>query len=129
MGNIANQVHNKFKIFSSTLNKDNKIGSVATDIANFVKESQVAAKSIGAEYLESVGHLILTIGYRDDEPWYPVDVACISLGKIDTKDMNNFSRIENAMMEASSRLSNVICHELYITKNLELMMIFLIHKE
>jgi hypothetical protein len=127
MSQIAGQVHGKFKVFAGPLNEDNSIGTLASDISNFVREAGVAAKSIGVEYLESADRLIITLGYRDDEDGYPVKVTSVSLGKIEMLG-DDFSKLEQAMSEASTQHSNIICHELYITEEHDFMMIFMTHE-
>ena len=124
MSQIASQVHSKFKVFAGELDADKTIGPLAGQITKFVRESKVAAKSIGVEYMESAARLIITLGYRDDEPWYPVDVKCVSLGKIDALG-SDLAALEQAMSEAAQKHSNIICHELYITDDREFLMIFM----
>lgn len=128
MSEIIHQVHGKFKVFAGNLEADKTIGSLADEVARFVSESNVAAKSIGVEYLESAKRLILTIGYRDDEPSYPVKVTCVSLGKVNDVTGNDFSALEQAMMEASAQVKNIICHELYVTEDHDFLMVFLSHQ-
>ena len=124
MSQIQNQVHSRFKVFAGELDQNKTIGPLAGQITSFVKEAKVAAKSIGVEYIESAGRLIITLGYRDDEPWYPVDVSCVSLGKIDALG-SDFAALEQAMSEAAQKHSNIICHELYVTDDREFLMIFM----
>jgi hypothetical protein len=59
MGQIAEQVHGKFKVFAGALNADDTIGALAEEISGFVRDSKAAAKSIGVEYLESAERLII----------------------------------------------------------------------
>ena len=124
MSQIANQVHSKFKVFAGELDANKTIGPLAGEITSFVKEAKVAAKSIGVEYIESAARLIITLGYRDDEPWYPVEVACVSLGKIDALG-GDVAALEQAMSEAAQKQNNIICHELYVTDDREFLMIFM----
>lgn len=128
MSQIAEQVHGKFKVFAGPLHEDNTIGPLAADISQFVSESNVAAKSIGVEYLESADRLIITLGYRDDEPGYPVKVSSVSLGKIDALG-DDFAQLEGEMQKAGAQFPNIICHELYITDEHDFMMIFMTHEE
>ncbi|HEY9403676.1 MAG TPA: hypothetical protein VIQ24_13515 [Pyrinomonadaceae bacterium] len=128
MGRIAEQVHGKFKVFAGPLNADDTIGALADEISGFVRDSKAAAKSIGVEYLESAGRLIITLGYRDDEEAYPVKISSVSLGKIETLG-GDFDELERKMTEASARFSNIICHELYVTGDHDFMMIFMTHEQ
>jgi hypothetical protein len=126
MSQIASQVHNKFKVFAGDLQPDKTIGGLAETVAAFATENKIAAKSIGVEYLESAKRLIITLGYRDDEAGYPIKLHSVSLGKVDAAS-GNFSALEQAMAEASANLSNVICHELYVTDEQDFLMIFMTH--
>ena len=128
MGQIAEQVHGKFKVFAGPLNEDNTIGPLAEEVSRFVRESNAAAKSIGVEYLESADRLIITLGYRDDEAGYPVKLSSVSLGKIEALG-SDFAGLEQRMAEASAKFSNIICHELYVTDDHDFMMIFMTHGE
>ncbi|HZS08104.1 MAG TPA: hypothetical protein VFD58_24940 [Blastocatellia bacterium] len=127
MSQIASQVHSRFKVFSGQLAADNTLGPLADEVANFARSTGVAAKSIGVEYLESADRLIITLGYRDDEPGYPIRLNCVSLGKIDALG-NDFAALEKKMQEASARQGNIICHELYVTADQEFLMIFMTHQ-
>jgi hypothetical protein len=124
MSQIASQVHSKFKVFAGELDANKTIGPLAGQITKFVSESKVAAKSIGVEYIESAARLIITLGYRDDEPWYPVEINCVSLGKIDARG-SDCAALEQAMSRAAQKHSNIICHELYVTDDREFLMIFM----
>ncbi len=128
MGQIAEQVHGKFKVFAGPLNEDDTIGPLAEEISRFVSESKAAAKSIGVEYLESAERLVITLGYRDDEEGYPVKLTSVSLGKIEALG-DDFTELERRMAEASAQFTSIICHELYVTGDHDFMMIFMTHEQ
>jgi len=128
MGQITEQVHGKFKVFAGPLDADDTIGPLAEEVSRFVSESKAAAKSIGVESLESAGRLAVTLGYRDDEEGYPVRLTSVSLGKIEALG-DDFGELERRMAEASARLPNIICHELYVTGDHDFMMIFMTHEQ
>jgi hypothetical protein len=119
------QVHSKFKIFVGELAADKTLGKLGDEVAAFA--SGKAAKSIGVEYLESAKKLVISLGYRDDEPGYPVELKAVALGKsgLGTEDLG---QLEEAISKASHDLGNVICHELYVTEEHEFIMVFLLHK-
>lgn len=124
MGQITEQVHNKFKVFAGNLDADKGLGDLDDKVSAFVKDNKLAAKSIGVEYLESVKRLIITLGYRNDEEHYPVRLHAVNLGKIEMLD-DDFSILEQKMSEAGGNLSNVICHELFITEEHDFLMVFM----
>jgi len=127
MSRIQEQVHDKFKIFTGVLQPDGSIGPLADEISRYVSESKIAPKSIGIEYLESAERLIVSLGYRDDEDGYPVTLHSISLGKLNTSGAD-LNALERKMAQASAGVPNIICHELYITGEQEMFMIFMTHK-
>ena len=55
-------------------------------IAPSARASGAAAKSIGVEYLEGSRQLLLTVGYRKDEPGYPISLRSVPLGRINELD-------------------------------------------
>jgi hypothetical protein len=127
MSDIAKQVHDKFKVFVGELAPDYSIGPLGDEVAAFARSARVAAKSIGVEYLESAKRLVITLGYRDDEEPYPIRLNCIRMGKMDILS-NDFSQLEAAIGEASGKLRNIICHELYVTEDQEFLMVFMTHE-
>jgi hypothetical protein len=127
MSQIAGQVHDKFKLFSGRLEPDKTFTTLAREVEAWVREAKVAPKSIGVEYLESADRLVLTLGYRADEDPYGVHLNCVKLGTINGE--GDFPRIEKAMGEASAKLQNIICHELYITRENEFLMVFMTYQK
>ena len=119
------QVHNKFKIFTGALAADKTVGALADQIAAFVVDHKVAAKSIGVEYLESAKKLIITLGYSEGEDTYPVKVSTVSLGKIGGLETGDVSRLEEAMTGACTAFAGIICHELYITDDGDFLVVFM----
>jgi hypothetical protein len=124
MPEITGQVHSKFKLFTGPL-ESGGVDGLAQKLVGFVKESGVAAKSIGAEYLEAAGKLVLTLGYRDDEPGYPVAVRSVKLGKFESLDDASLARLEKGMSDATAGVSGIICHELFITGEREFFMVLM----
>ena len=124
---IAGQVHDKFKIFSGALAADGTIGKIADEVAAFASKAKVAPKSIGVAYLEPSKHIVVTLGYRDDEEPYGVKLHCVRLGKIDVKG-NDFSALEKKMAEASAKHGNIICHELYVTGGNDFTVVVMTHE-
>ena len=125
---IKAQVHDKFKVFTGELAKDKTIGKLAEEVAAFAKHSHAAAKSIGVEYIESAGRLLITLGYRDDQESYPIKLHSVPLGKIETL-ASDFSKLEAAMAKASGKIRNIICHELYLAGDGEFVMVFMTHEQ
>jgi hypothetical protein len=114
------QPHHKFKAFVAS-------GSDVIQRAEAVLNAHhIAPKSLGVEYIESQDLLVLTLGYRDDEPAHPFKLTEIKIGKIELTD----SAIAAAMEGAASHLAHqgvtgVICHEFYVNKVGEFFAVFL----
>ncbi len=117
------QRHTRFKAFTGELAEDKALGSITADIERFVREAKVSPKSIGVEYLEGARKIVMTLGYRDDQPAQDVRVSCVKLGKMDL--VNDLAGLEQAMTRAAEAQGDVICHELYITEDGQFFMVFL----
>ena len=126
MSHIEKQVHTKFKVFVGELAADQSIGDVGSKVAAFASHSKVAAKSIGVEYLESVKRVVVTLGYRTDEEFYPIRLHSVPLGKIHVV-ASDFSTLENAMAGAAEKYTSVICHELYVTEGQDFFLVLMTH--
>jgi hypothetical protein len=124
---IAHQVHEKFKLFSGKLASDGTLGDLATEVAAWAKEAKVAPKSIGIEYVESADRVIFSIGYRDDEPGYPITVKSVAVGKLSGFSEGELAGLEKAMATAAAASGHLICHELYVTAKNDLLMVLMSH--
>jgi hypothetical protein len=128
MSGIAKQqVHEKFKVFVGELSPDKTIGKLADEVAAFAGSAKIASKSIGVEYIESLKKLVISLGYRDDEVAYPIELHSVRLGKIHAL-AGNFHALEKAMSEASKKYPNIICHELYVTDEQDFILVLMTHK-
>ena len=127
MSQIVNQEHEKFKVFVGKLSANSEITELANQVSAFAAENKVAAKSIGAEYLEAAQSLIITLGYRNDEEHYPIKLETVNLGKMDNIGQD-FSALEQKMSEAGQSVNNIICHELFVTEDKDFLMVFMTHQ-
>jgi len=119
----TSQIHSKFKFFipAAGLPHSEAIRLLSNMVSTFSRENKVAPKSLGIEFRERDKRLLLSLGYRDDEPGYEVKVSHVNLGKID----GGPEVFEKAMEQAATGVENVICHEFYITDSDEFVMILL----
>jgi hypothetical protein len=126
--NIAQQVHGKFKMFSAKLDGTRSIAALATEVEAFATKAKAAPKSIGIEYLEHSKTIVFTLGYRDDEPAYPVKLGTVSLGKSSKLEATDLAKLEAKLTEEAAKQKNIICHELFITEDDEFIVVFMTHQ-
>lgn len=115
------QQHSKFKLFVGQPSASDPLAGIGKQVSEFVAENKVSAKSIGTEYIERRKTLVVTLGYREGEDSRPVRLQAVKL-QGDSKDL---AALEQQMGEASSKLSGIICHELFITEAGEFYMVFM----
>ncbi|HMJ86434.1 MAG TPA: hypothetical protein VK504_24825 [Vicinamibacterales bacterium] len=105
---------------------DRSISSFAEQASRFAAENEIAAKSIGVEYLESADRLVITLGYRTAGESYPITLKSVSLGNAGSwEEGRDFTDLEARMRDAAARIDNIICHELFVTTDGELVMVFM----
>lgn len=124
---IAGQVHDRFKVFMGPLDGDSMLGPLADEVAAFAAREGVAAKSIGVEYLEGLGQVVVSLGYTTGETPYPIRLHTVRLGKIDVFG-KDFTALEAAMGAAAAEKSNIICHELYLTGSGDIFLVVMTHE-
>ncbi len=127
MSTIGQQVHTKFKLFAGTLDGSGGLGKLAGEVAAWAKGAKVAAKSIGIEFLEKDHKVILSVGYRDDEPAYGIAIKSTKIAKLGKLDAADLSKLEKAMGDAAAHDKAVICHELYVTDANDLFVVTMSH--
>lgn len=127
MSTIEKQVHTKFKLFAGALDASGNLGKLAGDVAAWAKTAKAAPKSIGIEFLERTHKVMLSVGYRDDEPAYGIELKSTKIAKISSLDAAELGKLEKAMGEAAAKDKRVICHELYVTDADELFMVTMSH--
>jgi hypothetical protein len=123
MADVEAQVHQRFKVFIGDAGADGGVAALAPQVEQFVRDRGVAAKSIGVEFIERARKLVLTLGYREDEGTYPVQLSSRSLGKVD--GLEDLASLEARMTEAAGSLNGVLCHELFVTDEDEFVMVFM----
>ncbi len=123
--NVKAQSHNKFKVFipEEGIAYDEAMRRLNNMVSTWSAEGKVAPKSVGVEYLESSKRLVLSVGFRDDEPGYKVKLTSVSLGKPALFP----DAIGAAMEKAAADLDNVICHEFFVTGEGEFVMVLMSH--
>ena len=127
MSTIDHQVHEKFKLFSGKLEGDGTLGALAAEVAAWAREAKVAPKSIGIEYVESADRVIFSLGYRDDVSPYAIAVISVRVGKLDGFGEAELGALEKAMATAAASSGHILCHELYVTANNDLLMVLMSH--
>jgi hypothetical protein len=124
---IGDQVHTKFKLFVGELDKSGTIGKLAGEVAGWAKTAKAAPKSIGIEFLEHSKRVILSVGYRDDETPYGIELKTAKIAKLGKLDTKELAGLEKAMGEAAAKDTRVICHELYVTDTDDMFVVTMSH--
>lgn len=122
MGTVDHQVHDNFKSFVGT-----DIAGISEAISSFAEREGIAAKSIGIAHVNSAGELLFSLGYRDDEPGYPVALKSVSLGHIDTVHAGGLDALDEALASAAEEIEGIICHELLVDGAGDFVAVFLTH--
>jgi hypothetical protein len=120
---IQEQVHYKFKVFVGS-----SVADLDSQVQAFTSASTVAAKSIGVEYVETKSKLVLSLGYRDDEPGYAAHLLSEAAGSVDVDSADSLAKLESTLEGVASTVGSVICHELYVTGSGEVYAVFLAQK-
>ena len=110
MSTISHQVHDNFKSFVGS-----DIANISTAIASFAQSSGAAAKSIGIVHVNSANELLFSLGYRDDEPGYPVALKSRFLSATLTPSMQaGWMPSMKRLPKAAEGIDGIICHELVV---------------
>ena len=117
---IQQQVHDKFKVFVG-----GSVDEIGAQVEAFTASATVSAKSIGVEYLEGKGKLVLSLGYCDDAEGYAAKLLSRSAGTLDLDQPDSIATLESTLSEAAEAAGDVICHELYVTDAGEVHAVFL----
>jgi hypothetical protein len=117
------QVHDKFKLFVGEPDDAGHVNQLAKSVHEWVAKDKVAVKSVGAAV--AMGKLILTIGYRDDEPTYEVVLHSSKIGRVGPLDADEINRFNRAIEAGGMNWPPMIDHTLYVTKEKELYLVVL----
>lgn len=115
---VKHQVHDEFTSFTGT-----SIIELSKTAADFAAQKRVAVKSLAVVMLPSStlpAPVILSIGYRSDEAWYPITVDGGTL-----PDTTNIDASIEAIAEQMA--GDVICHSLYVNHAGALEVAFLLY--
>jgi hypothetical protein len=123
LSHVVHQVHEKFKSFVGT-----DISTISKQISAFVESAGGAAKSIGIVHVSSANELLFSLGYRDDEPSYAVELQSVNLGHVDALHGSGLDALDKALESAAGKFSGIICHELVVTASGDFVVVFLTHK-
>lgn len=118
---VHEQVHETFKVFVGS-----SIEELDAQVKAFTEGGKIASKSIGVEFAESKGKLVLTLGYQEGKG-YGVRLISKTAGTVDLDSPASLSALEKALADVASSSGDVICHELYIGDTGEVTAVFLAH--
>jgi hypothetical protein len=117
------QVHDKFKLFVGALDDAGHVNQLAKAVHEWVAKDKVAVKSVGAAV--AMGKLMLSIGFRDDEPTYEVVLHSSKIGRVGPLDADESTRFNRAIESSGMNWPPVIDHALYVTSNNDLYLVVL----
>jgi hypothetical protein len=117
------QVHDRFKLFTGALDDAGHIKEVAAQIHEWAAKDKIAVKSVGAAV--AAGKLIITIGYRDDEEPYEIELHSSKIGRVGELDKDEQQRFTRAIESGGMNWPPVLGHTLYVTKQGDLYLIVL----
>jgi hypothetical protein len=122
---IKGQVHSKFKVFipEAGISDEEAMRRLGSMVEGWTHASGAAVKSVGVEYIEGKKQVVLSLGYREDEPGYPVKLTSTALGKL----VLHPDAIAAAMETAAAKVENVICHEFFVDGDGVFVMVLLSH--
>lgn len=116
------QVHDQFKVFVGS-----SIDELDSHVLQFTAKADVAAKSIGVEFLESKGVLVLSLGYAtSDEDGYAARLTALPVGRFDAGSAASIAELEAKLARGAAAAGDVICHELYVEGGGEATAVFLL---
>jgi len=115
------QVHDRFKLFVGELDDAGHVTNLAKSVYEWVAKHKVAVKSVSAA--AAMGKLMLTIGYRDDEPSYEIALHSSKLGRVGPLDADETTRFNRAIESGGMNWPPVIGHAMYVTKNDDLYLV------
>ena len=114
MSSVASQAHGKFKVFIGSVGSQLALTELVREVEAFVRNHPCAPKSIAVEYLESSKKLMLSLGYRDDEPPYAITLSTIPIGRIGDLEAEDVARLEARFAEVAGAIRNVIASEIFV---------------
>jgi hypothetical protein len=113
---VKHQIHETFKTFDGT-----SIPEVSKAVSDFVDHYGLAPKSLSV--LIHNAKVVMTIGYRSDEAGYHVGIETVNLSEMETGPLDDkLSKAEKSVP------GDVICHSLFVNRDGELEVAFLLHE-
>ena len=104
-------IHENFKAFALSFENGKFSTADKKQILKFTDQPEIFAHSVGAQYVNSTGKVVMTIGYTTKKKGkakkYTLTVK--KLGQF------QFGLLEAALTKTASKLEKIICHELIVT--------------
>jgi hypothetical protein len=104
---VQHQVHNKFKVFVGK-----SLAEIGEKVSAFTKDGNVAAKSIGVDFIEHADEFLVSLGYAEGQGGYPVKITSVVAGALPKG--SHAEELEKKLESAAAGAGEVICHELYV---------------
>lgn len=112
----------RFKLFRGLLTDGVIDPALLEQIRNFANASDVSARSIGIEYLESSGEIIISFGFAVDIDPESVNFEFKKIGNVNSSPLDV---LENVLTTEAAAFNSLICHEFFVDKAGDMYAIFM----
>ena len=102
------QVHDKFKVFFGK-----SISDINSQLQSITADSSIAAKSIGVEFMEARNQFLVSVGYAEGQPGYPVTLTDTLVGPL-PEFSDGPDQLCSSLEAIADESGDVICNELYV---------------
>ena len=103
------QPQHKFKVYFGK-----SIDDVNSKIQADAAQGTMAVQSFGVEYMESRNQFLVSIGYVEGQPGYPIKMTDNVVGPIPEWLSDAPDQLCASMESIVSEFSDVLCHELFV---------------
>lgn len=115
--------HNEFKLFTAKYNNGKGLKPLLNKIMKWSGSQNIEARSIGVEYLEGKDMLLMSLGFVLSNKPHPITLKSVKMGVLDLDDLDGMNL---KMSHQAEDEEGVICHELFVTGDDSLTLIFML---
>lgn len=104
--------HKHFKVTIATI-KNGQFDEVSKNELKAFLNQGYSLKSLGVEYIESLGKAVVSIGYSPETSPLHYDLVIEPAGML---DIHHPEILEKALETAAAKWDDIICHEFFVTE-------------